>query len=84
MNKYYNTDVEEQETIINIDYAGSIVSVYTNQNTIYKRLYEKIGEPTKTFYIKNKISGARWNVPFEDKKTINLILSRPTLIGRKK
>lgn len=84
MTNFYNTNTEEQETIINIDYASSNVNIYTCQKTVYNRLLQKLGEPTQTFYIDKKISGASWNVPFENKKNINIILSRPTLIGQRK
>lgn len=42
MEKFYNTIPEEQETIINIDYAKSKVIVYTCQKTVYERLLKKI------------------------------------------
>lgn len=84
MNKFYNTIPEEQETIINIDYYGRTVNLYTCQKIVYERLLKKIGQPKKIFYTKEKISGANWEIPFEDKKRITQILSRPTLIGQRK
>jgi len=84
MTRFYNTIPEEQETIINIDYYTSNVNVYTSQKTVYSRLIKKLGEPTKLHYTQKQISGANWNIPFEDKKRINLVLSRPLLIGQRK
>lgn len=56
--------------------------MYTSRRQVYERLKEKLGEPTDIYYIKEKISGARWNIPFSDKKRINAVLSRPTIIGQ--
>lgn len=84
MNKFFNTILEEQETIINIDYGKSKVHIYTCQKTIMERLIKKIGQPSKLFYTDKKISGANWKIPFEDKRKITQILSRPTLIGQRK
>lgn len=84
MNKFYKTNIEEQETIINIDYFASKVKLYTCQKTVYERLIKKIGKPSQTFYTDKKISGASWEIPFENKKSITQILSRPTLIGQRK
>ena len=84
MNKFYKTNLEEQETIINIDYFASKVNLYTCQKTVYDRLIKKIGKPNKTYYTDKKISDASWQIPFEDKKSITQILSRPTLIDQRK
>ena len=79
--KFFNALYEEQETNINIDYARSKASIYTSRESIYKRIQKKIGQPTKKYYTEGKISGVIWDIPFEDKKKITAILSRPTLIG---
>ena len=47
MDNFYNTDLTEQETTINIDYSTSNVNIYTSRKSIYKRLIKKIGEPRK-------------------------------------
>ncbi len=79
--KFYNTDYDEQETIINIDYYKKEVSLYTSRKAVHERIIKKIGKPTKQYYTDKKISGANWIIPFSDKKSITSILSRPTLIG---
>lgn len=84
MDKFYKTRLEEQETIINIDYLASKVNLYTCQKTIYDRLVKKVGKPNRIYYANKKISGGSWQIPFEDKKNITHILSRPTLIGQRK
>lgn len=81
---FYKTIEAEQETIINIDYYANIVNIYTCNRAIYQNLGKKLGQPLKEFYIKDKISGACWSIPFEEKATINKILSRPILIGDQK
>ena len=83
-NKFYNTDYEEQESIINIDYSKKEICLYTNRKAVYERIIKKIGKPTKEYYTQNKISGASWIIPFENKKVITSILSRPILIGNMK
>lgn len=82
--KYYNTIPEEQETQINIDYFEKSLNIYSSRKSVIQRLYIKLGEPTKTDYINNSITGASWKIKFEDKKKINIALSRPLLIGQMK
>ena len=84
MKKFYNNLPVEQETIINIDYFNSMVTIYTSQKSVYKRLCQKLNMPSHTYYTNNQISGAKWEIPFSDKTHITMILSRPTLIGQKK
>ena len=79
--QFYNTSYDEQETQINIDYANSILDIYTSKKLTYSRLENKLGKPTKIYYIGNKICGGRWNILFSDKRKISSILSRPLLIG---
>lgn len=82
--KYYNTLPEERETIINIDYFARVLHIYSSRKSVIKRLYNKLGEPNKTDYIKDSLTGASWSIPFADKKKMNNALSRPTLIGQMK
>lgn len=64
-----------------MSYDTKELEIYTCRKVVYERLKSKLGEPTKIFYTKRKISGARWNIPFKDKKRINIALSRPVIIG---
>ena len=82
--KYYKTQLEEQESLINIDYFAKQVRVYSCRKSVLERLYKKLGEPTKTYYIKKEITGAYWDINFEDKKKISTAFSRPLLIGQMK
>ena len=75
------TILEEQETLVNISYADKCTDVYTSKKSVYFRLLEKLGEPTKKFYLQNRVSGASWVIPFSDKQRTGYALSRPLLIG---
>lgn len=82
MQKFYNTSPDEQETIINIDYSEKKVNVYSSRKIQIERLTTKLGQPTKTFYTDKKISGASWQVAFEDKKNMNVIFSKTVIVGQ--
>lgn len=81
MNKFYDTNYEEQETQINIDYSNSLLDIYTSRKNVFERLESKLGDPSDIYYIGNKVSGGRWKVLFSDKRKLTSILSRPLLIG---
>ena len=82
MKKYfYNTIYEEQETQINIDYYNSQLDIYTSRKLTFNRLQDKLGKPSKIYYIDNKICGGRWIIHFSEKRKLSSILSRPLLIG---
>lgn len=80
--KYYKTIPEEQETIINLDYFAKVLSIYSSRKAVIQRLYNKLGEPNKTHHIKSDLTGASWEIKFEDKKRLNIALSRPIIIGQ--
>lgn len=82
MKKFYNTLQEEQETIINIDYGAKKASFYTSRYSAYNRLYKKLGEPTQTYYVDKKISGASWEVSFEDRNKLSSVLNRTCVVGK--
>lgn len=82
--KFYNTNIEEQETQINIDYFSKTLNIYSSRKSIIQRLYNKLGNPTKADYINNSLTGVSWQIPFADKKKITIALSKPLLIGQMK
>lgn len=82
--KFYNTNIEEQETQISIDYYSKTLNIYSSRKSVIQRLYNKLGEPSKTDYINKSVTGASWQIPFADKKKITIALSRPLLIGQMK
>ena len=82
MKKFYNSNVEEQETIINIDYYKKMIHCYTSRKIQIERLTKKLGNPKKTFYTNKKISGASWSIPFSNKKMANVIFSKSVVLGQ--
>lgn len=80
--KFYKTLLEEQETIINIDYFTKEVRCYTSRFSVYNRLKAKLGEPTHTYYTQGQISGVYWNIAFADKKRMNVVFSKTIIIGQ--
>lgn len=85
MNKskeFYKTLLEEQETINCMDYFNKSVRCYTSRFSVYNRLKAKLGEPTHTYYTQGQISGAYWDIPFTDKKRMNVVFSKTTIIGQ--
>lgn len=84
MQDFYNTQPEEQETTILIDYYDRNVIAYTSKKSIYKRLLNKIGEPQTTYTTNGEISGGKWTIPFLEKKKLGALFSRPTLIANMK
>ena len=82
--KYYNTNLEEQETIINIDYFEKTLYIYSSRKSIIERLKRKLGNPNKEYLTKNLLSGASWKISFQDNKKIRVALSKVILIGQMK
>lgn len=80
--KFYNTNIEEQETQINIDYFTKTLNIYSSRKAVIQRLYNKLGDPTKIDYINKSVTGVSWNIPFSDKKKMTTALSKPLLIGQ--
>lgn len=58
-NSFFNNNYNEQETNINIDYSNSKIYLYTSRKITFERIKSKLGEPLKTYYIKNKITGRK-------------------------
>ena len=78
---YSNTSLEEQETIINVDYQAKKVHLYTSRKSVIKRYKDKLGKPNKTYTTNGLISGCSWCIPFNDRKRLGIIFSRPNVIG---
>ena len=41
--KFYNTDIQEQETIINVNYGNKTATFYTCRKTVYNRMLKELG-----------------------------------------
>ncbi len=80
--KYYNTCLEEQESIINIDYQAKTLTIYSSRKSVIERLINKLGNPTSTYTIDNLITGASWKIPFKEKNKIRNALSKTILIAQ--
>ena len=52
--KFIDTIREEQETQINISYSEKEVDIYTSRKVVFNKLIKKLGQPSKTFYYKDK------------------------------
>lgn len=81
---YYKTKLEEQESIINIDYLKKTINIYSSRKAVIERLTKKLGQPTKIFTTQKSVSGASWNIPFVQKEKIRNALSKTYLIGQMK
>ena len=82
--KFYGTLLEEQETIISLDYYSRTLHIYSSRKAVIQRLSQKLGEADKIDYIKKAITSAKWEIPFSDKKKMTIALSKPLLIGQMK
>ena len=79
--KYFETLLEEQETLINVLYDEHKIRVYSNRIEVIKNLTNALGKPTKR-YKKNKTywSGATWEIDFNDFEKIGMLLNRDLVI----
>ncbi len=82
--KFCPTCNEEAETHIWVDFYLGQVIVETNRKATYYRLLNKLGEPNKKQYVKEKFVGAIWKANFEDKEKVRQILSKTNIIGQAK
>ena len=78
--KWISIPIDEQETIINLDYFEKVLTVYTTNQATSKRLQKKIGEPTSQDYIQDKISSTTWKIPFQEREKAKKVLSLGSLI----
>jgi len=78
--KWDNIPLEEQETIINFDYYGKQVNIYTSRGIVYNKFHKKIGEPIQTHTNNGKVYCADWKIPFSDRKTISKALTLANLL----
>ena len=64
-----------------LDYEQKEIDFYTSREAVYKRITKAIGTPTKIFYTKQLITGAKWIISFDDKKA-NKFFSKKLLIRK--
>ena len=74
-NKWSAIITEEKESILNFDDFAEILHSYTRNQATGNKIKKKIGEPTKTDYIKGQIFSMTWDIPFSDRERIRQVLS---------
>lgn len=79
-NTWISIPIDEQETIINLDYFEHKMKIYTSNQPTAKRLQKRIGESTKTFFTNEKISGKSWTIFFDERETIKKAISLGSLL----
>ena len=73
MKKTYKTsNQQETETTINLLYDEKILSIYTNNVPLQRKLNKCFGSPTKEYFKGKNIVSSRWNIPFERINIFNL------------
>lgn len=80
--QYYNTSLEEQESVINIDYQERTLKIYSSRKVVIERLKKRLGNPTAVNTVKGVVSGASWEISFKEKNKIRLALSKTIIIGQ--
>lgn len=79
--KYYNADLSEQETIINVLYKEGIISIYSSRPDVIHNLTETLGQPNeKIRRNRTSWSGARWNLEFDEISKIKKVISKENFI----
>ena len=72
--------LDEQETVINVDYYEKKITVYTNRKSVGIRLQKKLGEPTKVYKYEGKISAVEYTRNLFD-KDVAKFFSKMLIIG---
>ncbi len=72
--KYKEPKLEEMETTINLLYLENILSIYTNNVKLQKRLNKIIGEPRKESTIKGAIVSSVWDISLTDERNKDNII----------
>lgn len=72
--------MDEQETMVNIDYYEKIINVYTTRKSVGERLIRKLGEPTKTHKNGDSIYAVEYTRNLFD-KDVAKFFSKMLLIG---
>ena len=78
--KWEGTPLDEQETIINVDYYERKITVYTSRKSVGIRLQRKLGDPTKVYEYEGKISAVEYTRNLFD-KDVAKFFSKMLIIG---
>jgi len=72
--------LDEQETLINVDYYEKKITVYTTRKSVAIRLQKKLGDPTKAYEHEGKISAVEYTRNLFD-KDVTKFFSKMLIIG---
>lgn len=73
--KFEEKNKHEIETIINFDNFQGVLSIFTTRNATIKKLYKLLGIPYTVDKTGDKIFGAEWRIPFDDRVRVRKALS---------
>jgi len=76
---YKEINKGETETTINVMYSEKILSVYTNNAELQRKLFKVLGEPTKEHIKGKSIIGSRWDVPLSEKSKISQMILKANI-----
>ena len=74
------TPLDEQETIIHVDYCERKITVYTSRKSVGVRLQKKLGDPTKVYEHDGKINAVEYTRNLFD-KDVAKFFSKMLIIG---
>ncbi len=82
MNNFFKVPMNEQETIVLVDYELRVMHIYTSREACFNKLCKLLGEPYKTVVFKKCICSGEWIIPFDDRTKIRIATRLTNLIPR--
>lgn len=76
---YKEPNVSETETTINVLYWKEIISVYTNNVNLQKKLRKVLGKPTIEDMRGRSIVASRWDIPMKEKTKLSQMILKANL-----
>ena len=76
---YKEPNISETETTINILYWKNVVSIFTNNVSLQKKLRKVLGKPTKEDMRGRSIVSSRWDIPIDDKTKLSQMILKANL-----
>ena len=76
---YKEPNVSEAETTVNVLYWKEVVSVYTNNVTLQKKLRKVLGKPTIEDMRGRSIVASRWDIPMKEKAKLSQMILKANL-----
>lgn len=72
--------MNEQETLVSIDYFEKNINIYTSRSIVYRKLVKQIGKPSNIILNNGLVCGAEWSISFKERKKIKKALSLAIII----